>query len=278
MDRIVRFCTSEQGWFSLSYIIDWLITGAMIIIDVSLTQFLLAPHERYIPKDFQELSYPIQQDTVQWWLWGVMCLALPLLVFAIFQVGLRSAHDFHHAALGLFEASAISLALTDTVRYFTGRNAPDWYDRLRAGVPSAIKEGRLSFPSIHSALGFATLTYLSMYMLGKFGVFREDGGHMWKAVTSLMPIGGAAILAITRTIDYRNDFTDVIAGAFIGITIGVFSYYLNYPSLSSSYSDRPKSRNAINNQKRRLLYDGNDGDSEDDLPRVPYTFSTNEEM
>ena len=45
----------------------------------------------------------------------------------------------------------------------------------------------------------------------------------------MAPIGLATIVAISRVVDYRHDFADVNAGAFIGILSGTFAYFLNYP-------------------------------------------------
>lgn len=38
---------------------------------------------------------------------------------------------------------------------------------------------------------------------------RSNSGHVWKAVVVLIPIFGAAVVSITRTMDYHNDFDDV---------------------------------------------------------------------
>jgi len=267
MEKITEFCISNRTWFNLSYLADWLIAGAMILLEVSLTQYVVQPHERYIPKDFQPLTYPTEQVTVVWWLWGLMCFVLPVLIFAVFQLGMRSAHDFHHAVLGFVEAVAISLVITDTVRYFAGRNSPDWYNRVRSGDADIIKEGRLSFPSVHTSLAVAALSHLSMYMFGKFGVFKSDGGQMWRVVTSMLPTCGAAMLAVTRTIDYQNDFADIAVGGLIGIIVGPFCYYLNYPSLSSETCDLPKSRNY---KKSRTMFN----EEEEPPSSQTYKFST----
>jgi len=269
--KLTRFCTSNQSWLSLSYLVDWLITIAIIIVEISLSQYILAPHERYIPKSFQPLTYPIQEETIPLWMWVLMCILLPVLVFGAVQVGLRSAHDFHNACLGLFEGIAFNLVFTDLIRYFAGRNGPDWYDRVRAGVPSALKEGRLSFPSMHTSLAFATLTYLSAYMCGKLGVFRDDSGHMWKAFIAIIPIFGASLLSITRTMDYHNDFSDVLAGAVIGGIVGLLCYFLNYPSFFNNQCHEPKTRNEIYNKKRGILYETKDND--DESLTTPFVFS-----
>jgi membrane-associated phospholipid phosphatase len=174
----------------------------------------------------------------------------------------------------MFEAIATSLVVTDLLRYFAGRNTPDWYDRLRSGINSEIKAGRLGFPSIHTSITFATLTYLSMYMCGKLGLFKADGGQMWKAVVSIAPVAGAAVLSLTRTMDYHSDFTDILAGAFIGILVGIFSYYLNFPSLSSANSDLPKSRNENQSKRGRLLYDDDEDNELNSSSSVNYSFST----
>jgi diacylglycerol diphosphate phosphatase / phosphatidate phosphatase len=93
------------------------------------------------------------------------------------------------------------------------------------------------------------MTHLSMYMGGKFGILRKDGGEFWKVVIVLFPYGAAIIVAISTTMDYHNNFVDVVGGMIIGIFVGMLTYFLNYPSLFSKNCHLPKSRN-YGSQKR----------------------------
>ncbi len=84
---------------------------------------------------------------------------------------MQSAHDFHHASLGLAEAVLFTLLFTDVLKVVCGRYRPDWYGsapppnnasffgRLiqyryaRQGLSGAIiSDGRQSFPSGHASV------------------------------------------------------------------------------------------------------------------------------
>ena len=54
-------------------------------------------------------------------------------------------------------------------------------------------------------------------------------GYTWKSWLLLAPLSGAALVSVSRTMDYRHHATDVIAGALIGIFAAWFSYRQFYP-------------------------------------------------
>jgi diacylglycerol diphosphate phosphatase/phosphatidate phosphatase len=79
-----------------------------------------------------------------------------------------------------------------------------------------------------------------------------------KGWLALAPFSGAALVAISRTMDYRRAFfyilqilvtltpnadhwQDVLVGAIVGTAFAYFAYRQYYPSLSSEYSHRPYS-------------------------------------
>jgi diacylglycerol diphosphate phosphatase / phosphatidate phosphatase len=129
-------------------------------------------------------------------------MLVPIFIFALYQILLRSSHDFHNACLGLFCALVFTLAMTDAIKLTAGRYRPDWY--ARAGESeSVIKDGRQSFPSGHSSISFAGMVFLSLYIAGKTGIFRKNGGAVWKAVVGFFPIIAAAAIAISRVRDYQ---------------------------------------------------------------------------
>jgi len=237
-----RWCASQKSWFTISYYIDWLVAVAIIILDISFTEFIFNPYERLLPNNTTGLDYPAVNQIIPWWLFIFITVFLPFSAFSIFQIALKSLHDFHHACLGLIETVAINLVFTDSIQFLSGEYRPDWYNRVRAGVPRELKDGRLSFPSGYASLVFATMTYLSLYIGGKFGVLRKDGGQMWKVIIMLLPYGGAIIVSLSATMDYRNNFVDIVGGMSIGCFVGMLCYFLNFYSLFGKNSHLPKSR------------------------------------
>lgn len=270
-DGLVRWCTGNRGWYSLSYLLDWLVCGAILILNISFTQYWWEPTTRYLPLNYQSLTYPSQDEILPTWLVVLLTIILPVAIFLVFQIALRSAHDFHHACLGLFETLVFNLVFTTAMQYLGGKYTPDWYDRTRAGTSNVLKEGKLSYPSWHASTTFAGLGYFSLYLAGKLGVFRRNSGHTWKAVIVLIPLLGACLVALTRTLDYHNDFDDITAGALIGLLMCKFCYTLNFNSLFSTRSHLPLIRNGTRyaiaargdrdrESDRRMSEDNEDGD------------------
>lgn len=54
-------------------------------------------------------------------------------------------------------------------------------------------------------------------------------GYTWKSWLLLAPLSCAALVSVSRTMDYRHHSTDVIAGAIIGVLAAWFAYRQFYP-------------------------------------------------
>jgi len=103
-----------------------------------------------------------------------------------------------------------------------------------------LNDGFRSFPSGHSSLSFAGQGFLAFYLAGKLHLF-DKRGHAPKAWISLAPLSAAALVAISRTMDYRHHWQDVTIGSILGLTVAYFSYRQYYPHLADELSHRPYS-------------------------------------
>lgn len=103
-----------------------------------------------------------------------------------------------------------------------------------------MRDGFRSFPSGHTSLSFAGLGFLAFYLAGKLNLF-DSKGYTGKAWISLAPFVGAALVAISRTMDYRHHWNDVLGGSILGTVLAYFSYRQYYPHLASNFSHRPYS-------------------------------------
>lgn len=63
---------------------------------------------------------------------------------------------------------------------------------------------------------FAGLSFLSWYMSGKIRVF-DRRGHVAKLCVVFLPVLVAALVGVSRVDDYWHHWTDVFAGALIGL-------------------------------------------------------------
>ncbi|KAG8891304.1 hypothetical protein FRC00_013942, partial [Tulasnella sp. 408] len=71
-----------------------------------------------------------------------------------------------------------------------------------------LRDGFRSFFSGHSSLSFAGLGFLFWYLSGKLHLF-DLRGHAGKAWISVVPLMGATLVAISRTMDYRRECTRI---------------------------------------------------------------------
>lgn len=202
---------------------------------------------------------------------ALICGVAPaLLVPVVSLLTERSIADLHSGWLGLLVSLAISGSVTNITKVVVGRPRPDLISRCQP-VPGAsnapvfglvseaictqlsekiMNDGWRSFPSGHSSLSFAGLSYLSFYLAGKLHLFDKIGSGL-KAWFTIVPLMGAALVAISRTMDYRHHATDVLSGSLLGLTVAYFSYRQYFPPLNDPMSHRcyaPRRRGSMMNR------------------------------
>ncbi|KIJ49576.1 hypothetical protein M422DRAFT_66054 [Sphaerobolus stellatus SS14] len=218
-----------------------------------------------------------------------------ILIPVLNLIFVRDLWDLHNGWLGLAFSLSLTNTLTNFVKVCVGRPRPDVIDRCQPLVAAAsrwglvdyticsqtdlaiLRDGFRSFPSGHSSMAFAGLGYLSLYLAGKLHVW-DERGYTGKAWLSLVPVLGAALIAISRTMDYRHHWQDVLVGSSFGMIIAYFSYRQFFPSLTHAKAHRafkPRFNNiseiSINGteEERRALYSRpSEEDSRDVLTTV----------
>lgn len=151
-----------------------------------------------------------------------------------------------------------------------GRPRPDYFyrcfpdgvmnsDMNCTGDERDVFDGRKSFPSGHSSFSFATLGFLSFYLMAKLKIFNDEGrGKSYRLIISFLPLVLAMLIgnnticnkincvvnnsfhtlfaAISRTCDYHHWKEDVIVGSLIGLSIAWLSYRQYFPPLNCKKS------------------------------------------
>ncbi|XP_035856932.1 phospholipid phosphatase-related protein type 5-like isoform X2 [Sander lucioperca] len=87
------------------------------------------------------------------------------------------------------------------------------------GDPDDIMRARKTFPSKEAALSVYTAVYLAVYVMSCVG---SRGGCLTAPLFSLSLVSLAVLTGINRVAEYRNHWSDVIAGQAIGGAIAVF--------------------------------------------------------
>jgi len=85
------------------------------------------------------------------------------------------------------------------------------------GVPRAITDAMRSFPSGHAQLSTYTAMVMVMYVQQRIGT---KYSYLWKHLLQMAFICFALICSISRIIDKRHHWWDVLAGMIIGILFG----------------------------------------------------------
>ncbi|KAK0544171.1 hypothetical protein OC846_003381 [Tilletia horrida] len=242
-----------------SYAIDWIATillaGLLAIINS-----VYGYRRQFSLTDTSIQHTYSEHERVPTWLLAVCAFVIPAGIIAAVGLGVRkSLWDFHSGFLGLVLTNALTLTITTLVKVSVGRPRPDLIDRCQpmAGAHDAtpyglstqaictidlsshvLRDGFRSFPSGHASTSFAGLTFLSLYLAGKIHLF-DSRGHALGAWVVILPLVGATLIAVSRSMDYRHHASDLIAGALLGFWISVAIYFMYFPSLTHPQAHKP---------------------------------------
>jgi len=233
-------------WLRPYHILDWLIVILVHIIALYLDSDKIDPRHRYLPPNDSEVGYPYHNDTVSFSTAFVVTWVIPPIIIGLFQIWLRSRHDFHHAVLGLWSAFGFTYLFTFIIKLSVGRYRPYY------GPGHEDYESRLSFPSGHSSVSFSSAVFMSLYIAAKLRVYRQASGSMVsKMMIVFIPLVIATFIAVSRTVDYHHNFSDILAGSLLGAGMGFTFYFMHYPSVLSERCAVPKSHHLDQMMKRK---------------------------
>lgn len=190
----------------------------------------------------------------------IYSLAIPVVIIVIVTSLLgdprHKLYLGYISILGLFVSFFVNELFTDALKNWIGRHRPDFIARCipKADAPRDVlvfakdvcttkdllrlADGFRTTPSGHSSSAFSGLGYLSLWLMGQLLTEHPLTGS-WRKVLAAVPLLGAALIAISRTEDYRHHFVDVILGSMLGFTVAYWSYRRNFPELSSNASFKP---------------------------------------
>ncbi|KAJ7285704.1 phosphatidic acid phosphatase type 2/haloperoxidase [Mycena rebaudengoi] len=255
-----RITPTRRRKLLMSYAPDWAITLVLAAAFFSLD--LVHGFRRQFSLEDTSLRYPYAvHERVPNYALYLIAIVSPFVLQAVINLAtIRSWWDFHNSTLGLVLSLSITGSITQFTKLTVGRPRPDIIDRCQPVAGSVdplwrlsnssictteqfshlLDDGFRSFPSGHSSLSFAGLGFLAYYLAGKLHLF-DHRGYAGRAWLSFLPFSGAALVAISRTMDNRHHWSDVLVGSILGTVVSYFSYRQYYPSLESEVSHLPYS-------------------------------------
>lgn len=253
-----------------TYLLDWI-----LIIALCIGLYFLGDvsgfHRQFDLNDTSIRHTHAETERVPVLYLAIYSILIPgALIIICSQALLRSFWDTHNGLLGLAFSLSLNWAFTTAIKNTVGRPRPDFIDRCQPSSDAAnsviglsdesicttpldsklLMDGFRSFPSGHASTAWCGLGFLSLYLAGKFHLF-DQKGHTFKAWLVLSPLLGAALISISRTMDYRHHWQDVLVGGLLGMLIAWFGYRMYYPSLSTEEAHKPYSPRL--NPKNRSL-------------------------
>jgi membrane-associated phospholipid phosphatase len=224
---------STIAWWHKSYGLDWAV-GIVLFVIVHGITFFTEPVSRFLPPNDPTVMYPSEPDIIPTSVLFILALLLPWIAIGLMQVKHKNPHDFHHGTLCLFLIVLTNNTVTTALKYTAGRYRPNY-------LAVHDTDARLSFPSGHASTAFAGMTFLTLYLLGKLRLCSHTSSTSFSKFTvCASPLLLASYIAVSRTMDYHHNFSDIIAGSIIGLATACCIYFMYYPPLHSTFSHEPK--------------------------------------
>ncbi|PVH73579.1 acid phosphatase/Vanadium-dependent haloperoxidase, partial [Cadophora sp. DSE1049] len=185
---------------------------------------------------------------------------ITVFIFCLFRIGHFRLKDLHQAWLGIGYAILFAFGISNALEKFAGQPRPDLIARCQvdpqvylnetimlfgAGVVDSsvcrqtdsfiLDEGFASFPSGHSSVDFAGLTYLSLFLALRLSILNprhhtyptthdisiaqhtRTSKSLFRLLILFLPLAIATSVSVTRVLDNRHHPSDVLAGSLLGI-------------------------------------------------------------
>ncbi|KAM3422919.1 PA-phosphatase related-family protein [Cercospora zeina] len=205
---------------------------------------------------YPQFAYPSRQEIVPIWAAALLASLVPITIFLIMQIRIRSFWDLNNAILGLLYSLITAAVFQVFVKWLIGGLRPHFlavcqpsetlingvnsgngfsnimYDRkICTGDEHEINDALESMPSGHTTAAFAGFVFLYLYLNAKLKVWSNYHPAMWKLIVTYMPILGACLIGGALTIDEFHNWYDIFAGAVIGTIFAFSSYRMVYASV-----------------------------------------------
>ncbi|KAF2757028.1 putative lipid phosphate phosphatase 1 [Pseudovirgaria hyperparasitica] len=218
---------------------------------------------------YPQFAYPLRNEIIPIWAAALLAALVPISVFLIAQIRVRSFWDVNNATLGLLYSLITAAVFQVFLKCLIGGLRPHFlavckpnitpamiaiatdpnadpsgspltgnglggimFDRsICTGDNDQIDDALESFPSGHTTAAFAGFVFLSLYLNAKLKLFSNHHTPMWALILVFAPILGAVLIGGALTIDEYHNWYDVVAGAIIGTMFAFAAYRMVYAAV-----------------------------------------------
>jgi len=258
-----------------------IVGGCLLITETAKTPFVRLVQ----PSDWHYYSFPFKQhELVPAWLLLVIVIIVPALVVGMLAFSVYTwrkqfigdhpplAKDcldsFLSYSLGLLFTFLLTVAIKKTYGYlrpdFLSRCFPHgWNVTDLSPIPQCssdasakvITDGRMSFPSGHSAVSFCCFTFCSLYSFAKLYSLRHKNIGALPLVVAIGFFIPPIVIAISRTADYRHHYQDIMAGATLGIIVQLscYRYYAPFSYNNGAVQEEYRSSTLKEGEESRAI-------------------------
>ncbi|CAL1534735.1 unnamed protein product [Lymnaea stagnalis] len=241
----------------LFVVIEVTLILAIGIISICMRNFLEPFHRGFFKND-QSLMHPYHSSTIPSTLMYLVGFLVPVAAMWVIE----TLHFKHHVeqrsgdkvplkiilvhslwnwfkVVGIFILGAgITHLLTNIPKYSIGRLRPHFFDvcdpdwskvndtkgyitaDICLGIDQdLIREARLSFPSGHSSMSLYCATVFMIYLNKRF---KWNQIKIARPLLQVLAFGMAFYTCLSRISDYKHHWSDVLAGAILGLITGFF--------------------------------------------------------
>lgn len=204
---------------------------------------------------YPQFAYPLRHEIVPIWAAALLASLVPIFIFLVMQLRIRSFWDVNNAVIGLLYSLITAAVFQVFLKWLIGGLRPHFLDVCKPRVPqygnpigngfdgimydrswctgdkNEIDDSLESFPSGHTTAAFGGFVFLYLYLNAKLKVWSNYHPAYWKLIVTYMPILGAVLIGGALTIDEYHNWYDVFAGAVIGTVMAFSAYRMVYASV-----------------------------------------------
>lgn len=256
---------SDTGIFgSSSSYKKWMIPDVLLLIVLLILNvpvYFQEPFQRQFYINDLSISHPYAEhqrvnDSMLFFYSYFVPILIIIPLILLFADPRHRIYLLYVSIFGLTMTITLNTLITNYIKNWIARLRPDFLERceLKDGLKrdtlytaqeactttnsEKLLEGFRTTPSGHSSESFSGLGFLYMWLCGQLLTQQSHVG-VWRKLVAFLPLVGAALIALSRTQDYRHHFIDVIIGSLLGYIVSRHVYLRYFPSIDSKTPFKP---------------------------------------